>query len=121
MGIKVGKPMRKVRDVSTSRLRRAFRLDTEIEMLRRDEHPVGVLESAHIDAIDPDGEGFAECRARVSGRADEIRDDRAAGFNNPIAHPAHAARVFDPVFMAKAEIAREIGAHGVGIEHHRIE
>ena len=90
-------------------------------MLRRDKHPVGVLESACIDTIEPDGEGFAECRARFSGRADEIRDDRAASFNNPIAHPAHAARVLDTIFMAKAEIARKIGAHGVGIEHHRVE
>jgi hypothetical protein len=94
---------------------------TQIEMLGRDKHPVSVLELACIDTIEPDGEGFAECRARFSGRADEIRDDRAASFNNPIAHPAHTACMFDTVLMAEPEIARQIGTHGVRVEHHCIE
>ena len=48
-------------------LRRAFRPDAQIELLRCDKHPVGVLEAAGIDAVEPDGEGLAEGRARVCG------------------------------------------------------
>jgi predicted NAD/FAD-binding protein len=88
---------------------------------RCDEHPVGVLEPSGIDAVDPDHKGLAEGGARLRRWADEVRDHGAAGFDNAIAHPAHAARMLDTILMAEAEVARQIGANRVGVENHRIE
>jgi hypothetical protein len=90
-------------------------------LLLRDEHPVGVFETARFDAIDPNSKSLPERSARIRGRANEIRNHGAARFDHPVAHPAHAARVLDAIHLAEAEVGREIGAHGVGIEHHGVE
>jgi hypothetical protein len=102
-------------------LRRALGRDPKVHALGSNEHPIGVLEAPRFDAVDPDREGVAESGARLFGRTDEIRDHGAAGLHHAVAHPSHAARVLDPVRMAEAEIAREIRAHRIGIEHHGIE
>ena len=102
-------------------LRRAFGADAQVELFRGDEHPVGVFEPPRRDAVDPDREGLAESRARLRRRADEVGDHGTAGLDHAVAHPAHAAGVLDAVLVGEAEIAREIGAHRVGVEHDRIE
>jgi D-serine deaminase-like pyridoxal phosphate-dependent protein len=102
-------------------LRRAFGADAKVDAFGRDEHPVGVLEAAGRDTIEPDREGVAESGARLLGRADEIRDDRAARLDDPIAHPAHASRMLDPVGSAEAEITGKIRTHGVSVEHDRVD
>ncbi len=101
--------------------RRAVSVDNQIGALGRDKHLVGILEPAGGDTVDPDGERVAESRAGLNRRADKICDDGSAGLDDPIAHPAHAARVLDPVLMTEAQIARKIGAHGIGIEHDGVE
>jgi hypothetical protein len=45
----------------------------------------------------------------------------AARLHNSVAHPAHAARVLDAIHVTEAEIAREIGSHGIGVEHYCVE
>jgi hypothetical protein len=102
-------------------LRRALRLDAQIKVLRYDEHSVSIFETPCLNTINPNGKGFTESRARVGGRANEIGDHGAASFNDTITHPAHATRILDAVFIAEAEVAREIGAYGVRIEHHCVE
>jgi hypothetical protein len=56
-----------------------------------------------------------------SGGTDEFGITRAAGLDDPVAHPAHAAGVFDAVAMGKAKVAREIGAYSVGVKHRSVE
>ena len=74
-----------------------------------------------LDAIEPNRKCLAERGTGLFRRANEIRDHGAAGFNNAVAHPAHAAGMLNAILVAEAEIAREIGAHCVGIEHDRIK
>ena len=102
-------------------LRRAVCFDTKIHMIRRNEHLVGVFETAGLDPVDPDRESFAERRACLGGRADKIGDHGAAGLDDAIAHPSHAACVLDAVVVAKAKVLRKIGAHRIGIEHDCVE
>jgi hypothetical protein len=64
---------------------------------------------------------FSESGAGLRGWADEIGNYRPAGFNHSIAHPAHAPCMLDAVFVAKTEVARKVGAHGIGVEHNRIQ
>ena len=97
-------------------LRRAFGADPKVHALGCNEHPIGVLEASRIDAVDPDREGVAEGGAGLRGWTDEIRDDRAARLDHPVAYPSHAARVLDPVRMNEAQVARKVRAHRVGIE-----
>jgi hypothetical protein len=89
-------------------------------LFRWDEHTIGILETALFDPIEPDGKGFSECDARLGGRADEIGDNGPTAFNHAIAHPTHAPCVLDTVFVAETEVARKVGAHGIGVEHDRI-
>jgi hypothetical protein len=102
-------------------LRRAFGTDAKVIMRGRNEKAIGVLEATSADAIDPNREGGAEGGASLRGRADEIGDHRAACLHHPITHPSHAARMLDAIGVAKAEIAREVLAHRVGIENDCIE
>jgi len=101
--------------------RRAVGGDVQTDVVGCDEHPVGVFEPASFDAVDPDHKGLAEGGARLRRRADEIGDHGAAGLDHPVAHPTHAARMLHPILVAEAEIAGEIGANRVGVEHHRVE
>src|SRR5262249_13172149 len=86
-------------------LRGPFGTDAEIKAFGRDEHAVGVLETAHADAVEPDRERIAESGARLLGRADEIGDHRTSRLRDPVTDPSHAARVLDAVVVAEAEIA----------------
>src|ERR1700731_3898244 len=65
--------------------------DAQFKPIRCGKHPVRVLKSTGFDAVNPDHEGLAEGRARLWRRANEISDHGAAGFNHPVAHPAHPA------------------------------
>jgi len=47
-------------------------------------------------------------------------DHGAARLDHPVTHPSHAACVLDAIRMGKAEIAREICAHCVGVEYDRL-
>jgi hypothetical protein len=58
-----------------------------------------------LHPVKPDREGLTERGAGFPRGADEIRDHGAAGFDDAIAHPPHAARVLDAVRVAEAEIA----------------
>ena len=60
---------------------------------RRNKHPVGVLERTVRDAIDPDGIGVASAPFR--SWKDKIGNNGAAGCDNLVTHPAHAARMLD--------------------------
>jgi hypothetical protein len=80
-------------------LRRAFGADAQIVFVRRNEHPVGVGETPGIDAVEPDDKRIAEYGAGLLGRADEIGDHGAAGLDDAVAHPAHAAGMLDAVFV----------------------
>ena len=100
---------------------RAVRRDAKVKAIGSHEHPIGVFEAAFFDPIEPDDKGLSESRARLGGRADEIGDHRPAGLNHAIAHPAHAPRVLDTVLVAETEVARQVGAHGVSVEHNGIQ
>ena len=102
-------------------MRRAIGADAQIELVRRHEHPVGVFETSGFDAVEPDHKRVAERGAGILGRADEIGDHGAAGLDDAVAHPAHAAGMLDAIFVGEAEVAGQIGANRVGIEHHRVE
>ena len=103
------------------RLRRSIRLDPDVETLWPHEHPVGVVEPAGVDAIDKDGESVAERRARGRGRADEVGDRGAAALDHAVAQPAHAAGLLDAILDREIEIAIDVGAHFVVVEHHGVE
>ena len=45
----------------------------------------------------------------------------AAGLDDVVAHPDHAPGVFDRILVRKTEVAREIGAHRVGVEDHGVQ
>src|SRR6476620_3738642 len=89
-------------------LRRTFGADPQVDALGSDEHPIGVLEAPRIDAIEPDREGVAEGGPGLRGRTDEIRDDRAARLDHPVAHPSHAARLLAPVRIGETKVARQV-------------
>src|SRR5580704_15991888 len=98
-------------------LRSSLCLDLHIEALRRNKQLVGVFESPRCDAVDPDSKGWTKRSARLLCRTDKVRDCGSASLNDAVAHPAHAAGMFDAVGGTKAKVARKIGAHRVGIEN----
>jgi hypothetical protein len=102
-------------------LRRALRADAKIEALGWNEHAIGVLEAAGADAVQPNRERVAKGGARLLGWADEIGDHGATRLGDPVAYPSHAARVLDAIGVAEAEIARDVRAHCVGVEHDRVK
>src|SRR5215510_8111502 len=102
-------------------LRRALRADAKIEALGWNEHAIGVLEAAGADAVEPNRERVAKGGACLNGWADEIGDNGAPCFGDPLAYPSHAARVLDAIGVAEAEIARDVRAHCVGVEYDRVK
>jgi len=93
--------------------------NTDVKSLRGHEHPICIFKSSGLDPIDPDDESVTEGGSRLGCWANEIGDHRAAGFDHPIAHPAHTAGVLDAILMAETKIARQIGAYGVGVKYDR--
>src|SRR5207253_8429319 len=73
------------------------------------------------DTVDPNREGIPKGGASLNCWADEVGDNRAARLDHPIAHPSHAACMLDTVGVAETEIARDVRAHLVSVEHDRIE
>jgi hypothetical protein len=102
-------------------LRRAFGGDPNVEVLGCNKHSIGIFETARGDTVDPNREGIPESGASLSCWADEVGDNRAACLDHPVAHPSHPACMLDPVDVAEPEIARDVRAHLVGVEHDRIE
>lgn len=88
------------------------------------EHSIGVLERAGLDAVDPDHEGLAvaeKCFAGRGRRTDEISDREAACLDHLVAQPSHAPRLFDAIGFGKTEILVNVGAYVVGIEVYRVQ
>ena len=105
-------------------LDRALRRDAHVVMSWRHEKPVGVLESAFADPVDPNDEGVAPLEkglARFRCRADEIGDGIAARLDHLIAEPTHPARLLNTVGFRKAKVFVHMLAHFVGIEVNRAE
>jgi len=102
-------------------LRRPLWLDPDIVVLRRHEHPIGVLEAAGLDSIDEDDESTAEGRPRLRRGADEIGDRGAAALHHAIAQPAHAPRLLDAVLHGKPKLAVDVRAHLVVVEDDCVE
>jgi len=100
---------------------RPFGTDSEIKPHGWNKHAIGIIESASINAIDPDRKRLTKRCPRFIGRTNKIGNRRTPGLHNPITHPSHPPRVLDAMPVTESEIRRQIGAHRVGIEYNRAE
>src|ERR1043166_7490654 len=99
----------------------AFGAHPQVKVLRRHKHPICIIETALADAVEPNREGRAKGSSSLIRWANKICNRRSSRFNHPVAHPAHAARVFNAIFVTEAKIARKIFSHSIGVEHDSIE
>src|SRR5690606_1660282 len=90
--------------------------DPDIVTLRRNEHPVRVLEASGLDPVHPYHEGLAECLASRRGRADKVRYGVAAGLDHAVAEPSHPAGLLYTVIRAEAQAAIDVRPDFVRIE-----
>lgn len=102
-------------------LGRTLRFDAQVEMLRRNEHLIRVFEAASLNTINPDRKCGSECRASFASRANKIGDHCAASLDDPVAHPAHAPGVFNPIIVTEPKIPGKISAHRVCVENYGIQ
>jgi hypothetical protein len=70
-----------------------------------------------FDPINPNDKSFSKGRASLGRRANEIRNGRPPRLNDAITKPTHTPGVFNAIFMGEAELAVDIRADFVGIEH----
>jgi hypothetical protein len=97
-------------------LRCAFSLNVQIESLG-----CCNLETAGADPVNPDRECFAEHGAGLSGRTNEVRDYGTASFDDAVAIQPMRRACSSRSSRLKLRSRERIGAHRIGIEHHRVE
>jgi hypothetical protein len=99
--------------------RRALSSDPHVEVLRRDEHPIGSLEPTLLHSVHPDNEGVSlsvEGAARDWRWADEIGDREAARLDDLVAQLPHPSRLLNAIGARESQILVDLAPDLVGIE-----